>query len=190
MTGRAAGSSVMRRCAGLVPALLVAALGPAAAAAGLDAHVHGESEMNIAIEGGTVMIELISPGADIVGFEHAPATADERAAIEKAAHDLGQGSALFRFPEAAGCALEDAEVIAPGLDDDHGGDSHGHAPQDGHAEFRGRYTFACTDPAALGHVDLGLFERFPAMAAIEVQAITPRGQRAARLTPETSRLGF
>jgi len=36
----------------------------------LGAHEHGVGAMNIAIEAGTVAMELRAPGADIVGFEY------------------------------------------------------------------------------------------------------------------------
>jgi Protein of unknown function (DUF2796) len=38
----------------------------------LGAHEHGHSVLNIAIEGDRIEMELMSPGMDIVGFEHAP----------------------------------------------------------------------------------------------------------------------
>ena len=37
-------------------------------------HIHGIVEMNLAVEGSQLYIELISPAANIVGFEHAPST--------------------------------------------------------------------------------------------------------------------
>ena len=68
-------------------ALLVAVLGialPAWAAQAqhreLGPHQHGHGTLNIAIEGERVSMELDVPGADIVGFEHAASTADQKAA--------------------------------------------------------------------------------------------------------------
>ena len=47
-------------------------------------HVHGHGTLNIAIEDKRVSMELEVPGMDIVGFEHAPSTDDQKAAVEKA----------------------------------------------------------------------------------------------------------
>ena len=41
------------------------------------AHVHGVSKAEIAVEHGTVKIDLLSPGMDIVGFEHAADSAGD-----------------------------------------------------------------------------------------------------------------
>ncbi|QSA19144.1 DUF2796 domain-containing protein, partial [Vibrio furnissii] len=39
-----------------------------------DAHVHGQVELNIAQDAHDLLIEITAPGADVVGFEHAPKT--------------------------------------------------------------------------------------------------------------------
>jgi len=39
-------------------------------------------------------------------------------------------------------------------------------------------------------MDVKLFEKFPAAREIEVEAITPRGQIARDLTPDSPRLDF
>ena len=60
----------------------------------LGAHEHGHSTLTIAVEGTRVAMELSAPGADIVGFEHAAET-DE----QKAARGAGQGgSSPIRWP--------------------------------------------------------------------------------------------
>ena len=41
-------------------------------ASSLDAHVHGEAELTIAFEGQRIEMQLVSPAANIFGFEHAP----------------------------------------------------------------------------------------------------------------------
>lgn len=37
-----------------------------------DAHVHGVGKLNVALDGDDLIIELTSPAANIVGFEHTP----------------------------------------------------------------------------------------------------------------------
>lgn len=44
----------------------------------LGAHVHGIGELNVAIDGEALLVELISPAMDLVGFEHAPRTEAQR----------------------------------------------------------------------------------------------------------------
>ncbi len=192
----------MRHCAvkrrslkcGIVAFAAALLLAPIAQAAEGEhaAHVHGVGKLNVAVDGQAVEIELIAPGADIVGFEHAPETAEDKAAVEGAAATLKDGEGLFAFPPSAECRLEEAEVESPLLD--HDGEKaheHGEAHEgDGHAEFQAHYHFVCRQPDRLTHVDIRVFERFRAAQELEVQLISPRGQGATDLTPSSARLKF
>ena len=100
----------------------------------LDAHQHGHGSLNIAIEGSIMWIELETPGADIVGFEH-PARSDaHKAAIEEARARLSDPVGLFGIPSQASCALETVTVSPVGYDlgmgDDHHADEDAHDDHD------------------------------------------------------------
>ncbi len=166
-------------------------------------HVHGQGELNVAVEGDTVIIELIAPGSDIVGFEHAPETDADRAAVAAAAGKLEDGERIFAFPKAAGCRLEEAEVESELMDGDGHGDEHSeehaheHADkhsdehsEEGHAEFHAHYRFRCSAPAALDSVDVRYFATFSRAEELDARIITSRGQGAAELTPAAPRLAF
>ncbi|MEO1293112.1 MAG: DUF2796 domain-containing protein [Pseudomonadota bacterium] len=102
----------------------------------LSAHVHGHSTLNIAVEGTEVAMEFIAPGADIVGFEHAATSDEDRAAITAAKTTLGDPLGLFVMPASAECTLQTAavELVTEGADhDDHGHGKHGH-DEHGHDE--------------------------------------------------------
>jgi hypothetical protein len=55
------------------------------------AHVHGLAILNLALDGQQIRIELHSPAANIVGFEHAPASAVHHAALDQAVARLQDG---------------------------------------------------------------------------------------------------
>ena len=198
-----------RRLAAWSVTLWLAVAATAAAAAEHTAHVHGVAKLNVAIEGGTVQMELIAPGADIVGFEHAPESPQDKAAVKSATATLKDGAGLFVFPREAGCQLMEAEIESASLEDDHGEDDHGeeehgneqeHGEEDeahgeehaeeAHGEFHAHYRFSCARPDRLSHVDVRFFERFPSGRQIEVQTISPRGQSAQELTASSMRLKF
>ena len=94
----------------------------------LDAHQHGHGNLNIAIEGSTLYIELETPGADIVGFEHPARSDDDKAAIEDAKGRLSDPIGLFGIPAEASCTLVEVSVepvgYGLGMDDEHGHDDH------------------------------------------------------------------
>lgn len=97
----------------------------------LGAHVHGRGTFNIAIEGNRVALELKAPGMDIVGFESAPSSDAQKAAVEKAKATLAKPLELFTLPAAAGCSVSETDVHLHGAkDDDHAGAEHKH--DDGH----------------------------------------------------------
>lgn len=169
----------------------------------LDAHMHGESALNIAIEGNAVAMELEAPAMDIVGFEHEPSTDEHRAQIEAAIKSLSAPLDVFVFPEGAGCAVSNASVehvfgedhddhddhgAAEAHDEHHGEDEAGHESAEHHDDehegeavhsgFRAVYELACADPGAIDAVDFAFFSLFPMAEAVEVQIITEQGQAA------------
>jgi hypothetical protein len=143
----------------------------------LGAHEHGHSTLNIAIEGTSVAMELIAPGADIVGFEHEAESAQDKAAREAAEAKLADPLSLFAMPAAAECTVQTATVAIEGEEHhpeeaDHDGEEH----EAEHNEFHAEYQLACAEPDALGTIRFGFFEAFPNAMEVEVNVITEKGQ--------------
>jgi hypothetical protein len=171
------------------------------------AHVHGIAGLNLALEGQEVHVELDSPAANIVGFEHAPSSDADHAALDKAVAILKDGDQLFRFNSEAGCRMEKVDVVSALLDDEHHGhgdehdhekkdthdhDDHGHDDHkheehghDGetHSDIDAVYHFECDQPGRLTQLTVELFEAFPGMEELNVQYVIESKQGAAELTP-------
>jgi hypothetical protein len=172
------------------------------------AHQHGVSKLRLAIDGSGLEMEIVSPGSDIVGFEHPAANAADRQAIAKATAVFREAGKLFAFPAGARCRLVSTELEAPaGSGNDpkkHDEEKHGHdkhhdekhhdvkdgKDDDHHSEFHGHYRYKCGNPEKLTHIDVKLFDRFPRAREIEVEAITPSGQFVRELTRSSARLNF
>ena len=94
----------------------------------LGAHAHGHGTFNMAIEGNKVAMELESPGADIVGFEHKAKTKAQKKALKNAKNTLSDLTNVVNLPADAGCTLKTAniEFHVEEAKDDHDHD-HGHA---------------------------------------------------------------
>lgn len=92
----------------------------------LDAHVHGVSTLEVALEDGTLTMNLHSPGMDIVGFEHAASSEGDKDAVAAAIRTFSQPELLFGLPDGAECRL--AEVLAHLHDG-----KHDHEETDAHA---------------------------------------------------------
>jgi Protein of unknown function (DUF2796) len=140
----------------------------------LGAHEHGHSTLNIAIEGTSMAMELIAPGADIVGFEHEAESADDKAALEAAEGKLADPLSLFVMSADAGCTVQAAIVAIEG--EEHHDSGEEHAAEAEHNEFHAEYQLACAEPDALGTIRFGYFEVFPNAMEIEVNVITEKGQ--------------
>lgn len=176
----------------------VIALGLVASPAALaeeKAHEHGHGTLNVVALDGALKIELIAPGADIVGFEHEPKSSADKAAVKKAVALLEDGGSIIVTPAAAGCKLTEAEIESALIEDDHGHDhSHGHGhdkeDEEVHSEFHVEYSFACSSMQDLTHLDLDYFKTFSGAEELDVQAITASGQIAAELNPKEARLAL
>nr|WP_102381363.1 DUF2796 domain-containing protein [Vibrio lentus]PMI60365.1 hypothetical protein BCU41_19770 [Vibrio lentus] len=98
-----------------------------------EAHVHGKVEVNIAQDGQELLVEVTAPGADVVGFEHAPETAEQKKVFEQAIAQLNKPEELFGFNN-AGCTLKFKSVTntLEGDHDDHKGHDHAEHDHDDH----------------------------------------------------------
>lgn len=167
------------------------------------AHVHGVAHLNVALEGKNLYMEFMSPAANIVGFEHHPKNQSERDAIESARNTLKNADAVFKLPAAAGARLVEVSVVSEAEHDTHhdaehghegeghreekAGKDHGHHDADehegeAHSDFKAVYRFVCQHPDKLATIEVGLFELFPGIEAIEVQILTETKQTALELT--------
>ncbi|MFT5631894.1 MAG: hypothetical protein ACI84R_003245 [Candidatus Azotimanducaceae bacterium] len=97
----------------------------------LDAHEHGVGQLDIAFDGKQIAMELHAPGADIVGFEYAAESAQDRATVDAAVATLAGPLGLFVLPDAAGCSVVQA---AAGLESEEEHHEHADDHDDDHAD--------------------------------------------------------
>jgi hypothetical protein len=150
-----------------------------------------------------VHVELDSPAANIVGFEHAPSSETDHAALDKAVATLKDGDRLFHFNAEAGCRMKKADVTSALLDEEHGehagehkGD-HGHEEHkdeehegETHSDIEAAYRFECDQPGKLTQLTVELFEAFPGTEKLNVQYVIESKQGAAELTPADHAVKF
>jgi len=165
-----------------------------------DSHVHGIAALNLALEGNEVHIELESPAANIVGFEHAPSSEADHAALDKAVAMLKEGDRLFEFNESAGCSLEKAHIESALLEEEHGHEDHeehgyekhGHDEheEERHSDIEAVYHFECAKPGRLSQLTVELFEAFSGMEKLNVQYVIENKQGASELTTTSHVIKF
>jgi hypothetical protein len=168
---------------------LAAALLAGASAAGTalaqHKHAHGQAELDVAVDGGTITLSLKSPLESLVGFERAPKTDAERQRVGDMAKMLRSG-AHFVPTAAARCTLAKVElasdVLAAELLGEAGKPAAPPKAGDGHADLAGTFVYRCENAAALQGLDVTLFDAFKRLRRIDVQLAGPKGQSKLRLT--------
>ena len=173
--------------------LLTALIAAPAALAEQKPHLHGHWQLNAAIEDNRLQVELIAPGADVVGFEHEARTAAEKAKVWKAKEKLKAGDALIILPAAAGCVLSDAHADIASLGEDHhhknGHSAHGNQAKnddDTHNEYHAEYVFTCSNVSELKTINVAIFDAFPATEKVKAAVLTGKGQHAAELVKDNT----
>ncbi len=159
----------------------------------LGAHVHGHGTLNIAIEDSRVSMELEVPGMDIVGFEHAATSDDQKLKVEEAKEILQRPLDIFAVPAAAGCTVVSADVAIEAEhhhdgDDDHDHDAkeakdgdhdhadHDHEGHEGHNQFHANYTLECSKPGELASIGFDYFKHFAGAQGLTVNIVAAKGQ--------------
>lgn len=165
-------------------------------------HVHGTGELNVAVDGKNLIIELASPAMNITGFEHEPKNEEQAHTVHEAIEQLSDGKLLFILTKEAGCNLHDAHVETDLMhessehENSHHHDEHKkkskqeHDHDSAHSEFEATYHFECTSPDKLKAITVQLFELFPGFEELHVQLLTPKGQTAIELTPKKSHISL
>ncbi|MGE4123636.1 MAG: DUF2796 domain-containing protein [Pusillimonas sp.] len=179
-------------------------------------HVHGQAELDIAIEESSIALMLVSPLDNILGFEHTPHTDAERKQANNAQKALAQGDRLFAIDEGAGCTTE--QVNAKAFYEDtskesphsahahndahrHAGDqehahpaedthNHGHSGHAGmHADAELTVQYRCTSGHDVKTIDTSaLFDTFPRLQTLQVQLAGPGRQAGMTITRTQPRI--
>ncbi|MHA7228190.1 zinc uptake protein ZrgA [Vibrio campbellii] len=161
-----------------------------------EAHVHGHVEFNIAQDGKDLLIEITSPGADVVGFEHAPENAEQEKALGDAVAALKNTDQLFAINKQAKCVIEDVHVSHTLGQDSHEGHEHhdeheGHDHEHGgHGEFTAEYRYHCDSVADLNSINTTWFKQFPATESISANLFTDTTQSATSLSKDNAKIAI
>ncbi|WP_257253614.1 MULTISPECIES: DUF2796 domain-containing protein [unclassified Endozoicomonas] len=173
----------------------------------VDAHVHGQGELNFAVEGSEVHLELTMPANDVLGFETVT-TDKQRHQLHEALKKL-EAANLWSMTPAASCKLVSARAATSSADrqhDDHDEhvshdhhdehashdhhDEHGHKGHSGHMDISATYVFECGNPGQLNIINTSIFEVFERSKSLSVQGFTQKGQTAAEMTKSNPEVRF
>ncbi len=143
------------------------------------AHQHGIARLEVAVDGNALQISLDGPADTFLGFEHAPRTDAQKQTVASVGQQLAQATRLFTPAANADCraapARVDIKLPSPG------------SPEI-HSEIEAEWHWQCARPAALAHIDVGLFKAFPRLSELRTQIVTGAGQQTIVLKPGAARI--
>ncbi|EIE1271779.1 TPA: DUF2796 domain-containing protein [Vibrio parahaemolyticus] len=180
------------------------------------AHVHGHVEFNIAQDGSDLLLEITAPGADVVGFEHAPENAEQEKTLQHAIATLEDSNALFAINPQAQCEIEEVHVehSLGGQHEEHehhdheghdhdehahhdhdkhehdGHEGHAHSEHSDHGEFTVQYRFHCAQVGELSRIQTDWFNQFPSTESVNVNLFTDTTQSATSLTKSNTQIAI
>ncbi|EJG0778624.1 DUF2796 domain-containing protein [Vibrio parahaemolyticus] len=180
------------------------------------AHVHGHVELNIAQDGSDLLLEITAPGADVVGFEHAPENAEQEKTLQHAVATLEDSNALFAINPQAQCEIEEVHVehSLGGQHEEHehhdheghdhdehahhdhdkhehdGHEGHDHSEHSDHGEFTVQYRFHCAQVGELSRIQTDWFNQFPSTESVNVNLFTDTTQSATSLTKSNTQIAI
>ncbi|MBF4283102.1 DUF2796 domain-containing protein [Vibrio anguillarum] len=181
-----------------------------------EAHVHGHVEFNIAQDGQDLLIEITAPGADVVGFEHAPQNDEQQQRLNKVLEQFSHADGIFQLPAPAKCHLEESRIAhtlnsehhdhdhdhhekhddkhqdkdAQHAHHDHKKDVHDEGEHSGHGEFTIQYQYHCDNMPQLQYLDTQWFNLFPNTQTISANVLTDKAQSASELKTNSTRITF
>ncbi|HIF5659942.1 DUF2796 domain-containing protein [Vibrio parahaemolyticus] len=159
------------------------------------AHVHGHVEFNIAQDGSDLLLEITAPGADVVGFEHAPENAEQEKTLQHAVATLEDSNALFAINPQAQCEIEEVHVehTLGGQHEEHehhDHEGHDHSEHSDHGEFTVQYRFHCAQVGELSRIQTDWFNQFPSTESVNVNLFTDTTQSATSLTKSNTQIAI
>ncbi len=138
------------------------------------AHQHGVVSLNVAVEASSVSLQMEAPLDSLVGFEHAPRTAEQKQAVQAMFERFNSPQKLFGVDAAGECTLKSHSAESDALKQDAAKKADG---ADEHADLDVSVEFDCKRASAVQSVDLsGLLAAFPRIQRVDAQIASPAGQ--------------
>ena len=166
------------------------------------AHVHGQGNLNLVIEDNKLVLSVTLPAEDVIGFERAPKSKEEKLVVDRAIARLKDVHSMFEFQKEARCKLlEQAFVSADAIlnfenkkskhkshhkdkskkhsEPTHQESSHVHKSLSvGHSDIQVSYMLECSSVSHLKQIKVLLFELFPNIQKLKAQLVSEEVQSA------------
>ncbi|MCO5113556.1 MAG: DUF2796 domain-containing protein [Bdellovibrionaceae bacterium] len=167
------------------------------------AHVHGQGNLNLVIEDNKLVLSVTLPAEDVIGFERAPKSKEEKLVVDRAIARLKDVHSMFEFQKEARCKLLDQAFVSAeailnsesktpkqkrhkhkgkskkNSKSAHQESAHVHKPSSsGHSDIQVSYMLECSSVSDLKQIKVLLFELFPNIQKLKTQLVSEEVQSA------------
>ena len=151
-----------------------------------DGHAHGIAEINIAVEGKKIVVELFTPTEGLMGFEHEAKTDVERKKRDAAVRVLeSRFDELVILDKKLGCKSKPGKVSVVRSESRDGKETthaYGSSKRSGeHREARVTFEYECQQSPAGSRVQFGVTKLFPEIHELKVQVLSDANQSSATI---------
>ena len=162
-----------------------------------DSHSHGGAVLSVAADNNAIVMELETPLYNLLGFEYAPKTPEEKTRVSEVEARLARPENLMSFNAEAGCTYdkpvhkimlfeeradhEHDEDHDSDHDEDRGSDNDEDHDSD-HKDIILEYGLKCKAMSKLKKIEVSLFEEFPFSKELELVYLGPSQQMSVELS--------
>ena len=136
------------------------------------AHAHGKGELEITVQGNALHGEFRTPMDSLLGFEHQPKTAAQKASVDQLREQLKDLSVIIRPNPEARCALKRYDVASPMFSG---------TVKGSHSELTYKFSFECAASGNLTSLEVTALQLFKRLLEVRVQVVSEQNQRAVTL---------
>ncbi|WP_159821518.1 ZrgA family zinc uptake protein [Colwellia sp. 20A7] len=150
----------------------------------LSPHVHGVSELTVAVEKQSIELEIKYPAIDILGFEHKAKTAKDIEITNDVKIILSQHEELFAFTNSE-CLLMDQQLDISSIHNMNNTEDEKHNNKEvKHHEVIASYHYHCKEVPTLLTITVNAFDHFSAIHQINTRWLTEEQQGSVLLSPK------
>lgn len=153
---------------------------------GLGAHVHGLASLQVAVDANTLSLSFSSPLDNLISFERKARNQAEVAEVQAMINQFYKTD-IFVPSKAAQCKLTTIHLSSIVIKSTNNKPEHA---EEGHADLDSEFIFTCHKAENLHDVQVNLFKAFPNMLQLNAEVVSARGQTAAKLNAESTRLSW
>jgi hypothetical protein len=158
-----------------------------------DAHVHGLSEMTVAIDKDVLDVEITSPAINLVGFEHKVKTKEDKHAVKNAKLLLNNPEKVLLF-SGGDCELINQSIDISSIIATHNHTEKKHEKQHmhkdsgggSHSEVIASYRYQCKKISTLNTITVTVFKLFSGINKVQALWITESQQGATTLSAKNN----